>query len=138
MTKSISILFILLFGVAANADNGIYTLTVKINTSQKMPIYVAIYKNETSFLKLDKATLKKRFSYNENNMYVIGSLQEGNYAISIFQDINGNGELDTSFIGIPKEPYGFSNNVIGMFGAPSFSDCNFSMSSNMTMVIMLK
>lgn len=36
-------------------------------------------------------------------------LPEGTYMFSIFQDVNNNGELDTNFFGIPKEPVGMSN-----------------------------
>jgi len=42
------------------------------------------------------------------------------YAISIYHDLNENGELDSNFIGIPKEPIGFSNNYFPKFGPPKF------------------
>jgi uncharacterized protein (DUF2141 family) len=29
--------------------------------------------------------------------------------------------MNTSALGLPKEGYGFSNNVMGLFGPPSFS-----------------
>ena len=35
----------------------------------------------------------------------------GTYAVKVFHDVNGNGELDTSWIGWPQEPYGFSNDA---------------------------
>ena len=44
----------------------------------------------------------------------------GNYAITLFHDENNNMELDTNFLGIPKEPYGFSNNAKSPFGPPGF------------------
>lgn len=48
---------------------------------------------------------------------------EKSYAVAVFQDFNGNRELDTYFTKIPKEPYGFSNNVRGgIGGAPSLKD----------------
>ena len=49
----------------------------------------------------------------------------GKYAITIFHDVNDNEELDTNFIGIPKEPYGFSNNPKSSFGPPGFDDAVF-------------
>lgn len=55
----------------------------------------------------------------------INDLAEGSYAISVFHDLNGNGELDTNFIGFPKEPYGFSA-PMGKFGPPSFEDAAIS------------
>ena len=35
----------------------------------------------------------------------------GTYAVTIHIDENENGELDTNFLGIPKEQYGISNNI---------------------------
>jgi uncharacterized protein (DUF2141 family) len=34
--------------------------------------------------------------------------ESGEYAIAVFQDLNENEKLDKNFVGIPKEPYGFS------------------------------
>ena len=36
----------------------------------------------------------------------------GTYAVKLHIDENENGKLDTNFIGIPKEQYGISNNVL--------------------------
>ncbi|MEO8733899.1 MAG: DUF2141 domain-containing protein, partial [Flavobacteriales bacterium] len=48
------------------------------------------------------------------------SLSPGTYAVKVFQDINENGKLDTSWIGWPQEPYGFSNDAPVNAGPPSF------------------
>ncbi len=45
----------------------------------------------------------------------------GTYAVKIHIDENENGELDTNFLGIPKEQYGISNNALFLnFKAASF------------------
>ena len=45
----------------------------------------------------------------------------GTYAIKLHIDENQNGELDTNFLGIPKEQYGTSNNLLFLdFEAASF------------------
>ncbi len=49
----------------------------------------------------------------------VENLPEGGYAISLFHDLNGNLELDTNFIGYPKEPFGFSA-PMGMTGPPKY------------------
>ena len=36
------------------------------------------------------------------------NLEPGDYAIAVFHDKNGNGKMDTTAIGFPKEPYGIS------------------------------
>ena len=56
---------------------------------------------------------------------VFAKLPPGSYALSIFHDVNGNQELDTNLVGMPTEPYGFSQNARGSFGPPSFSDMAF-------------
>lgn len=49
----------------------------------------------------------------------------GTYAIAVIHDENMNGKLDSSWLGIPKEGYGFSNNAKGVVGAPLFSAASF-------------
>ena len=52
-------------------------------------------------------------------------IPSGTYALVVLHDENRNGKLDISWIGIPKEGYGFSNDAKGSFGAPSFSAASF-------------
>ena len=44
----------------------------------------------------------------EENSVEISNVESGEYAIAVIQDINENEKLDKNFLGIPKEPYGFS------------------------------
>jgi len=53
----------------------------------------------------------------------------GTYVIGYYIDVNENEKLDTNFIGIPKEEYGFSNNARGTFGPPSFESASFILDS---------
>ena len=46
-------------------------------------------------------------------------LKPGLYAISVLHDENGNGRMDT-FLGVPREGFGFSGNAAPRFGPPSF------------------
>ncbi len=49
----------------------------------------------------------------------------GTYALAVFHDENMNGKLDTNWLGIPTEGYGFSNDVKALLGSPSFSTASF-------------
>ena len=49
----------------------------------------------------------------------------GTYAIAVIHDENMNGKLDTNWLGIPREGYGFSNEEEGVAGVPSFSAASF-------------
>lgn len=52
-------------------------------------------------------------------------LPPGNYAVSVYEDLNGNHKLDHNLLGIPREPVGVSNNPAGHMGPPRFKDCLF-------------
>ena len=52
-------------------------------------------------------------------------LPPGPYAVLAFHDLNGNGILDVNFLGIPREPLGFSNRYWGK-GAPVFSEASLA------------
>jgi len=49
----------------------------------------------------------------------------GTYAMAVIHDENMNGKLDTNWLGIPKEGYGFSNDARAKLGPPSFSAASF-------------
>ncbi len=54
-------------------------------------------------------------------------LPPGLYAVSVFHDANGNGRLDT-FLGIPREGFGFSRNPNLRTRAPRFSEAQIQLS----------
>jgi len=50
----------------------------------------------------------------------------GTYAISVMHDLDKSGDLNTTFVGRPKEPWGVSNDVPARrFGPPLYKDCTF-------------
>jgi uncharacterized protein (DUF2141 family) len=54
----------------------------------------------------------------------IPNIEPGEYAIVVFQDFNEAEILNKNFLGIPKEPYGFSGNWKS--GGSSFDDALFN------------
>ena len=63
---------------------------------------------------------------------VFEDLTAGTYAVSVIYDKNSNGELDTNFLGIPKELIAMSNNAKGRFGPPGFEKTRFELRANKT------
>ncbi|OLF75303.1 hypothetical protein AWH62_05645 [Maricaulis sp. W15] len=55
------------------------------------------------------------------------SLPAGDYAIRMFHDVDGDGELNVNLMGIPSEPFAFSNNARGNFGPASWQDAVFQL-----------
>jgi uncharacterized protein (DUF2141 family) len=58
---------------------------------------------------------------------ILKNLTPGRYAIESFQDVNGNGRMDTSWIGLPEEPYGFSRDAKPFLSKPGFGAVAFTL-----------
>lgn len=56
--------------------------------------------------------------------FVFRDVPPGLYAAAAFQDVNGDGRLDRAPVGLPLEPYGFSNGV-GRTAPPRFERAAF-------------
>ena len=58
---------------------------------------------------------------------VIHDVPPGVYAIQTFQDVNVNGKMDTSWVGLPLEPFGFSQDAVPFLSKPSFDEVKFNL-----------
>lgn len=107
---------------SCESDNAI----LKINFSsegKKGVINLSVYTSESTYMKSTNKKYKLEMLDGENKQIIIENLCiNENYSIAAFLDENDNGKLDKNFLGIPKEPYGFSKNVKGMFGPPDFEE----------------
>lgn len=72
------------------------------------------------------------------NTEINNVLPYGEYAFTLFVDFNGNKKLDKNFLGIPKEQYGFSNNVMGKMSPPTFDQAKFVITGATTQNIKLR
>lgn len=99
------------------------TFDIKIANVQKNSgkIVVEIYNSESSWLK--SPYRKMVLPTTQDVQSVSFQAPYGNYAISIYQDINENGKLDSGLFSIPKEPIGFGNNY-KPFGKPKFESAS--------------
>ncbi len=52
-------------------------------------------------------------------------LPPGMYAVKAFHDRDGDGKMKFNALGMPLEPYGFSNNARAPFGPPSWRAAGF-------------
>ncbi|MFO7529437.1 MAG: DUF2141 domain-containing protein [Marinobacter sp.] len=53
-------------------------------------------------------------------------IPSGTYALAVIHDENMDGKLNTNFLGIPTEGYGFSSGAEAGMSAPSFEAASFS------------
>lgn len=113
---------LLLSGAAHGADLRVDVDGIK---SADGRIMVAVFNVADTFLKRPFKSSAAAADVNGSSV-VIKDLPAGEYAVSLFQDVNGNGKLDMNTTGVPTEPYGFSNNASATMGPPSFEQARFS------------
>lgn len=115
------------------------TLTIEVRDIEKVEgqLYVAIYHSEDTFMKKPLAAFRVEVKDDVVSLPCTG-LPTGTYAVSLFQDENGNGKLDTGAFGIPTEKFAFSNDAEGVMGPPTYKKCSFTFSEDTTLVIHLK
>ena len=113
-------------------------LTVQITnvTSEEGQIILAIYNSSDNY--------DKRIAFQEvklkpeiDTVIFETNLPDGEYLVMLVHDINNNGKLDTSFIGMPKEPVGLSN-YDGKGIPGKFKKHKFSVNENTEIIIPLK
>ncbi len=51
----------------------------------------------------------------------------GEYGVMVYQDLNSNDKVDSNFLGIPREPYGFSRDAKPFLSKPGFDDVKFTL-----------
>lgn len=126
------------FSISISAQKAQFNLTVKINNIQhsKGEIRMALYNHAEKFTKIDKTYRYACITPTKDELfYEFKNLEEGNYAICLFQDENGNKKLDKNYLGIPTESYAFSNNIRPRFSAPTFQECSTYLDKNKIFVI---
>lgn len=117
------------------------TLEVEVHdvSSSEGDILIALYKEEKTFLKFEHVYRAEGAPASEGiTRVMIEDLPHGEYALAIFHDENGNEKLDTNFIGIPKEPLGFSNAKLKTFGPPGFKECLVTLKEDTVIKITLE
>lgn len=92
--------------------------------SDKGQVMIGLYNSEKQFLKTIYKGSVAAIKDNKAKT-TFSNLPKGEYAVSVFHDENGNGKLDTNFMGIPKEDYGASNDAKGFMGPPKYRDAKF-------------
>lgn len=125
--------------VPATALAGDLTIEVSGVTRDRGRIYVAVYDRAETFPISGRQLVGQILDPADGRLTVhFKDLPPGQYAAVAFQDSNGNGKLDRNFLGIPKEPYGFSNGARGTAGPPKFSAAAVTLQSDATTKIELK
>jgi uncharacterized protein (DUF2141 family) len=135
----------LLFGFCVSAcDAADLTVTVQNLRSNQGQVLLCVFSAEDSDMGDFPDCLKGRPVRNAKGTISAGrtvmkfnGLKDGVYAVAITHDENGNGQLDTNFLGIPTEGVGVSTNP-RVFGKPRFEQGQFPIKGNTAITIECK
>ena len=109
---------------------GILTVEISGLKDATGDVYIAVYNSDSTWLS-DATVQSKKVTISDalDGDLVRTELQLplGEYALSVFYDKDNDGELDTNFIGMPKEPIALSNNAVAKFGPPKYADAVFTL-----------
>jgi uncharacterized protein (DUF2141 family) len=112
----------------AAGENNLRVVATNVKSDQGT-LYVWVYDKKDDWLS-DRVRTQKPVKVAGNRtgdrITVELLLPAGEYALSVFQDVNDDGKLARNFIGIPKEPAGLSNNLRPKFGPPRYKDAVFT------------
>ena len=132
--------------------NLFFVFNSTMNSSDNCDLYVNIYNFSSASgnvrVHLYDLSRKNNFPNNSENIYklVIGKIKSGKsqvkfaniprgyYAISIHHDANLNIKMDKTFLGLPDEGWGVSNNIKPVMRVPNFDECKFYVKSNPTSI----
>ncbi len=143
MSQKIKLLLIFAFifnsGMQLLAQDGINVSVINLRNN-KGHVLISLFRECVGYpVEPEKAFRKAQVAIsNKSASVVFSGLPAGNYSIAILHDENDDRKMNTNFFGIPKEGYGFSNNVMGSFGPPSCSRASFRhMANSVTAIIIL-
>lgn len=116
---------------AQNSDQKILVTNIK---SKNGRLLIGWYNSEKSYNEKNNPLYKKIVDVGKQSevSVVFENVPPGKYAVSMFLDENGNNKMDTNFMGIPKEQYGFSNNVLPATRAANFKEASFEITQKPT------
>jgi uncharacterized protein (DUF2141 family) len=130
-----SLLMISLASSASEDPESVLNTALRIEVtglqSAEGNIYIAVYDSKDTWLGketvLEQQVVIVEARSEDGLVSTELDLPPGEYALSIYHDTNDNGDLDTNFIGIPKEPVALSNNARPKFGPPKYKDAVFTL-----------
>ncbi len=133
-----ALLWALVLACAGASAADLATLTIKVEkvSPRRGDVRVALY-DEHSYPDDDADPVKDAVvpATLPETVVVLDGIPPGVYAVKLFQDFNRNGRFDMSWIGMPLEKYGFSNDARPIFTEPGFDKTKFKLSPGPNTII---
>lgn len=132
--KSILLAALVFSATVSAAENANLRVIATNVQSDKGQIVVWVYDSKDDWLSDRYRTVKSvKVAGNRTGDSVVVELllPPGEYALSVFQDVDDDTKLKSNFIGIPKEPAALSNNAKPRMGPPKYADAVFTIGSQL-------
>ena len=97
-----------------------FTIVVNNIEEIKGRILIGIFEKEEDYPKEDRMFRALAIKVDANAVSGSVSVPKGEYAVALFHDENDDEICNTNWIGIPREAFGFSNNIRPFFSLPAF------------------
>ncbi len=123
-----SLIAIALLAAPAAAIAQPVTVTFSHLTPTQGTLMVGVYISEADY-GAGKASGGTMVPVTGDTAQVTIDVPEGDCALKVFHDVNGNGKLDTNPFGMPIEPFAFSNNAKGHMGPATWADAHFAVTA---------
>lgn len=109
---------------------------VSVVRSAKGRVFVALY-NQSGWLRAGRFIDYREVRAKQGSVTaVFRGVPAGRYSVAVFHDENANGRVDTNWLGLPAEGFGFSR--ITPFRVPSFGETSFELNHGATQPVRLR
>ena len=134
---SLLLYFSILTGFASN-QNPQLSIRIENIETLKGDIRIGVFDTSDKFLKQGYTVKNYKIAVeNAIETIIIDDLPKGEYAFLLYHDKNADGKMNRNFLGIPKEPFAFSNNVKPQFAKPTFEECMFVLEDDLVLQVKL-
>jgi uncharacterized protein (DUF2141 family) len=118
------------FTVSARGEDGSLTVTFDGVSRREGVVLLALFDSKAAYDANTGPVRTLNLPASGGDFAVtLAGLQPGIYAVKSFHDRDANGKMNFNPLGMPLEPYGFSNNARAPFGPPSWRRAAFEVKS---------
>lgn len=114
------------------------TMSISGVRSDNGYIRVAVFNQDEAFPRGTPVAGHNVMAMAGTTVIEFGSLPPGRYAIAFYHDEDGDASFDRSFIGIPVEGFGFSNDAPVVLGPPSFEEAAIEVGDDVAAVARMR
>lgn len=126
--------FIMLSGLSLYGQQNTVSVEVSGIRSESGLLRMALYNNKNQFPNdpAESYYFEKKLMRDGIIKVVLIDIPPGTYAISVLDDEDGNDKMKFNLLRMPKEGYGFSNNIKPGLKHPPYEECTFDVRDGLT------